>query len=179
MHFAAKHHALVWVAGFLALIGIAFLLVKGGKIGKANVAAANGQGTGGDAGYTVNYTISNPSDTTPSAPSTPTPTPIPVDRPPHRPPPPPVPTPTPIPVDNPDIQHFHPKPTPPPAPSTTPAPSVDSSSIPWFSWFYQDYTTYRNQHGINVPSAPARVTLGSPLWQSYEDWSAHRFAQSS
>ena len=52
----AKHHLIIWVAGFAALIGLAFLLVQGAKKGKATVAAAN---NGGDAGATAQYGTSN------------------------------------------------------------------------------------------------------------------------
>ena len=51
----AKHHLMIWVFGFAAVIGLAFLLVQGAKKGKATVAAANG----GDAGATAQYGTSN------------------------------------------------------------------------------------------------------------------------
>ena len=52
----AKHHLMIWVFGFAALIGLAFLLVTGAKKGQAAVAAAN---NGGDAGATAQYGTSN------------------------------------------------------------------------------------------------------------------------
>ena len=51
----AKHHLIIWVAGFAALIGVAFLLTQGAKKGHAAVAAANG----GDAGLTTQYGTSS------------------------------------------------------------------------------------------------------------------------
>ena len=87
--------------------------------------------------------------------------------PPAPPPPTPAPTPTPTPAP----------PPPPPQPvSTTPAPIVATSSLPWWSWFWQDYVSFRQAHGINPGTEPTQIPMGGDIWGAYENWSSNRFA---